>query len=154
LSVTSAAAVPLNAHPARADGSGFVAANPGLSPMGRLAILPAGWTTTNGTNVSGGHTGRWPWQLSGSASLGQQATGLPSGTYTLSAWIKGSGAAGAQLYAKGFGGTDKSTSLAGAGSNWSNLTVSGITVSNGTCQIGITATAVTIAADDFMLVKN
>jgi hypothetical protein len=130
------------------------AQNPSFEADRVTVTTPAGWSTTNGTNVSGGHSGRWSWQLSGSAALGQQANGLPNGTYTLSAWVKSSGATGAQLYAKGFGGTDQSTSLAAAGSSWTNMTVSGIAVSNGTCQMGITTTAGTITADDFALVKN
>ena len=54
------------------------------------------------------HTGRWAWQLTGTSSLTQAIAGLPDGTYTLSVWVRAS-AAGAQLYARGFGGTDRTS---------------------------------------------
>ncbi len=118
----------------------------------RVAVTqPAGWKTSNGSNVSGGHTGNWSWQLTGTASLDQPIT-LPNGTYTLSAWVKGSGAGG-QLYAKGFGGTDKTAAIA-ASTAWTNLTIPGIAVSNGTCQVGITTSGQTVTVDDFVLSQN
>lgn len=130
------------------------ALNPSFEADRVTVTTPAGWTSAKGTNVSGGHTGNFSWQVSGADSLDQKVTGLPNGTYTLSAWIKGSGATGAQLYAKGFGGTDKSTSLASANSTWTNVSLPGITVSNGTCNIGITTTTGTITVDDVVLVKS
>ena len=113
---------------------------------------PAGWTTSNSANVTGGHTGRWSWQLSGTASLDQKITGLSNGTYTLSVWVKSS-AAGAQLYAKGFGGTDKTTAIAAA-STWTTMSITGIAVSNGQCNVGIVSSGQTVTADDFVLVAN
>jgi hypothetical protein len=113
---------------------------------------PAGWTTSNSANVSGGHTGRWSWQLSGTSSLDQGVTNLPSGTYTLTVWVKSS-AAGAQLYAKGTGGTDKTASIASA-SAWTSSSISGIDVSNGKCNVGVTGSGQTVSVDDFTLIKN
>jgi hypothetical protein len=130
------------------------AINPSFEADRVSVTTPAGWTTTGGSNVTGGHTGRWSWQLTGAASLDQEVANLPNGTYTLSAWVKGSGATGAQLYAKGFGGTDASASLASAGGTWANVSLPGIAVSNGKCEIGISTTAGTITVDDFVLVKN
>ena len=130
------------------------ALNPSFEADRVTTTLPAGWTATGGTNLLGGHSGRWSWQLSGAASLNQSVANLPNGTYTLSVWLKGSGATGVQLYAKGFGGTDKATSISAAGTAWTQMSVTGIAVSNGQCQIGITTTAGTIGADDFVLVKN
>ena len=115
---------------------------------------PAGWTSSGGTNVTGGHTGRWSWQLTGAGSLEQTVASLPNGTYTLSAWIKGSGATGAQLYAKDFGGAEASVSLAGANGTWTNVSLPGIAVSNGRCHVGATTTAGTLTVDDFLLVRN
>ena len=99
-----------------------------------------------GTNVTGSHSGHWSWQLSG--SLDQQITNVPNGTYTLSVWAKGSTGT---LYAKGFGGTDLSTSLT-AGTSWTKVSLTGITVSNGTCDVGISSGSGNV--DDFTLVKN
>ena len=91
----------------------------------RVAMTqPAGWTTsttTGGgitpyTNVSGGHTGNWAWQLTSTgayqATLNQAVTGLPNGTYTLSVWAKSTGGqTTANLYASGYGGAEKDASL-------------------------------------------
>jgi hypothetical protein len=130
------------------------AINPSFEADRVTMTTPAGWTSTNGTNVSGGRTGNWSWQLSGAGLLDQKATGLPDGSYTLSVWVKGSGATGARLYAKGFGGTDLTASLADAGGSWANISLPGIAVSNGTCNIGVSTTAGTLTVDDFALVKS
>ena len=119
----------------------------------RVAMTqPAGWVTSSGTNVTGGHTGRWSWQLTGTSSLDQAIAGLSNGTYTLSAWVKSS-AAGAQLYAKGFGGTDKTAAI-GAATAWTSVSITGIAVSNGQCSVGVSGTGQTVTVDDFTLVKN
>jgi hypothetical protein len=126
--------------------------NPSIEADRVATTLPAGWTPSGGTNVTGGHTGRWSWQLSGTSSLDQNVASLSTGTYTLSVWIKSS-AAGAQLYAKGFGGTDKTLSIAAA-TGWTNVSITGIAVSNGQCNVGITSSGQTVTADDFALIKN
>jgi hypothetical protein len=119
----------------------------------RVAVTQTvGWTMTSGSNVLGGHTGRWSWQLTGTSTLDQKIATLPNGTYTLSAWVKSS-ASGAQLYAKGFGGTDKTTAIASA-SAWTSVSIPGIVVSNGTCDIGITGSGQTVTVDDFWLSQN
>jgi hypothetical protein len=113
---------------------------------------PVGWTTSNGSNVSGGHTGNWSWKLTGTSSLDQSIASLPNGTYTLSAWVKTS-AAGAQMYAKGFGGTDKTASI-GAASSWTQVTITGIAVSNGKCEVGAATSGQTVTIDDFDLSQS
>jgi hypothetical protein len=119
----------------------------------RVAMTqPAGWTTSNGSNVTSSHTGHWSWQLTGTASLDQAIANLPNGTYALSVWVKSS-AAGAQLYAKGFGGTDKTSAIA-ASSSWTNLSMAGIAVSNGKCNVGVASSGQTVSVDDFVLVKG
>ena len=120
--------------------------NPSFEADRVTASTVAGWTATAGGNASGGHTGRWSWQLSG--SLAQKLTELPSGTYTLSVWAKGTSGT---LYAKGFGGADKSTSLQ-AGSSWTKVSLGDIAVSNGTCEVGISSGSGNV--DDFLLVRN
>lgn len=114
---------------------------------------PAGWTTTHGKNVTGGYTGRWSWQLSGASSLAQIANPA-NGTYTLSAWIKGTGAPDAELYAQGSNGSKKTISLSTAGTTWTKMSVTGIEVTDGRCEIGVTATSGTITVDDFGLVHD
>jgi hypothetical protein len=125
------------------------AQNPSFEADRVTMTQPAGWTTSNGTNVQTGHTGRWSWQLTGTSSLSQAIADLPNETYTLSVWVRAS-AAGAQLYARGFGGTDRTTSVASA-TSWTNLTLPGIQVSNSRCELGVTTSGQTLTVDDFVL---
>ncbi len=89
----------------------------------------------------GGHSGshrlnQWkdaPYQ----ASAHQTITGLVNGTYALSAYVKRGGAQNiCQLYAKNFGGAEKNYILPTTG-NWTQITITGIQVSNGQCEIGL-----------------
>jgi hypothetical protein len=132
-----------------APGNNYVL-NPSFEADRVTITQPAGWTTTNGTNATGGHSGRWAWQVSG--SLDQPVANLPRGTYTLSAWVKSSGTGG-QLYAKGFGGTDETLAIGNAAA-WTNVSITDIAVSNGTCDVGITSTGATVTVDDFVLSQN
>ena len=113
---------------------------------------PAGWTTTAGSDITTTHSGNFAWQLSGASSVSQTLTSLPNGTYTLSAWARGTGSG--TLTAKGFGGTDLSLPLSGSATAWTKLTLGGIAVSNGQCQIGAAATSGTVMLDDLALIKN
>jgi len=113
---------------------------------------PAGWKTSAGADVTTTHTGNFAWQLTDAASITQTRTGLANGSYTLSAWARGTGSG--TLQAKGFGGTDLTTALAGSANAWTQVKLSGIAVSNGQCQIGAVSSTGTLSVDDFMLVKN
>ncbi|HVV50815.1 MAG TPA: family 43 glycosylhydrolase, partial [Polyangia bacterium] len=145
------------------------ALNPGFEADRVAMTQPAGWTTsttTSGatpyTNVSGGHTGNWSWQLSSAAAyqatLNQAVSGLPNGTYTLAVWAKSSGGqTTANLYAKGYGGAEKDAALTKAMSGWTQVSITGIAVSNGTCQIGVTTTAganQSVTLDDFTFIRT
>jgi hypothetical protein len=140
------------------------ALNPSFEADRVTMAQPAGWTTsgTASSNVTGGHTGRWKWQLSATApyqsSLAQTLTGLPDGTYTLAAWIESSGGQSvAQLFARGFGGAEMDASVGSPIASWSHIVISGIVVTNGTCEIGLQTTASAnqwLNVDDFTLVKN
>ncbi len=140
------------------------ALNPSFEADRVTMAQPAGWTTsgTASSNATGGHTGNWKWQLSATtayqSSLTQSVTGLPDGTYTLAAWVESSGGQSvAQLFAKGFGGAEIDASVNTAIPNWSHVTIPGIVVTNGTCQIGAQTTASAnqrLDVDDFTLVKN
>ena len=112
---------------------------------------PEGWTTSNGADVTSTHTGNFAWQLSAASSVDQQIASLPNGTYTLSAWAKGT--ATGTLYAKGFGGADQSISVS-AGSSFTKLSLAGIAVTNGTCEVGASTTSGTVTLDDFTLIKG
>jgi hypothetical protein len=127
--------------------------NPSFEADRVAMTTPAGWTTSNGSNVQTPHgPGRWSWQLTGTSSLSQTIANLPNGTYTLSAWVR-PGSAGAQLAARGFGGTDKTTSLAAA-TSWTNVSITDIAVSNGQCQVSVTTSGQTVLVDDFVLSRQ
>jgi hypothetical protein len=140
------------------------ALNPSFEADRVSVAQPAGWVTSGAAsaNASGGHTGNWRWRLSSGAafqsSLSQTVTGLPNGTYTLSAWVESSGGQSvAQLFARGFGGSEVDASLTAKTSAWSNVSIPGIAVTNGTCEIGAQTTAAagqTLDIDDFALVKE
>jgi hypothetical protein len=133
-----------------AAGNNFVL-NPSFEADRVATNPPAGWTTTNGADVTGTHTGNFAWQLADAASLSQKIAGLPDGTYALSVWVKGT--ATGTLFAKGCGGGDKTVALAG-GSSWTKLSLAGIGVTGGACQVGATTSAGTVTLDDFALSRN
>lgn len=118
----------------------------------RVAVTTATGWAGSGSNSSDGRTGNWSWQVSGSATLSQVVTGLPDGSYTLSVWIKSS-ASGATLYAKASAATTKSVVIPSA-SAWTSVTLSGVVVSGGQLEVGITSSGQTIKADDFTLVSG
>ena len=144
------------------------ALNPSFEADRVAMTQPAGWTTTTttggtpSTNVSGGHTGNWSWQLNDSAAyqatLNQAVANLPNGTYSLSVWAKSTGGqTTANLYAKGYGGSEKDASLTKAMTGFTQVSITGIAVTNGTCQIGVTVTAAanqSVTLDDFTFVRT
>lgn len=122
----------------------------------------AGWTSSaNVANHSGGHTGRWSMAQSSSsaytASINQNIA-LPNGTYTLSAWIKSSGGQkSANLYATNFGAGEVNRSINQSIGNWTQVSIAGITVTNGSIQVGVSSDANAgnwVYADDFSLIRT
>ena len=134
----------------------------------RVAISePAGWTTTSTptgshSNATSGHTGRWYWKLGNTAdyaaSIEQTVTGLPSGSYTLSAWVKSSGGqASADLYAADGSAAPKTASLTAATSAWQAVTLPNIAISSGSARIGVSTKASasqSLSIDDLTFVKQ
>ena len=123
--------------------------NPSFEADRVSMTVPAGWKSTNGSNLESGHTGRWSWQLSSNGSLEQQISAIPAGSYDLSVWAKSSGS-GAQLYAKGCGGMDATVSISSSAS-FANVTLRGIAVSGAACTVGVTNGSVQLTVDDFIL---
>jgi hypothetical protein len=134
-----------------APGNNYVL-NPSFEADRVATNPPEGWTTTGGADGSGGHSGNFAWQLSGTSSVNQTIASVPNGTYTLSAWVKSS-AAGGQLFATGFGGSDMTKSLAAA-TSWTQVSIAGIVVSNGQCQVGASTSGQSVTVDDFVLSQN
>jgi hypothetical protein len=127
----------------------------------RVAVAqPAGWTAAGGGNVAKGHTGAWRWRLTGTtASLAQTVTGMPAGTYTFGAWVQSSAQAAAQLFAKSCGGAAAATSIPSGATGWTHVTVTGIDVTGGSCQIGVQMMSSANASeqvdvDDFTFVRD
>ncbi|MBA2482263.1 MAG: right-handed parallel beta-helix repeat-containing protein [Planctomycetes bacterium] len=125
--------------------------NPGFEDDGAGVQAISGWSTWAGSagtdadadyseSYGGAHGGTFHgthWRNSAyEVYTYQVVTGLTNGTYTLSAWVKGSGG---QTYgwmeAKDFGGT-KLTANIPATSTWTQLTIGGVQVTNGQCVIG------------------
>jgi len=144
--------------------------NPTFEADRVLVTGPAGWSTwtnlsgaTPFGNVSGGHTGNFAGHLSytaGSyqASMFQNVTNIPNGTYNLTFWAKSSGGQSiAQVFVKNFGGTEMDAPLNSALSSWTQRSVSGIHVSNGQAQIGVFTTAGAnqwVNVDDYVFVRT
>ena len=145
------------------------ALNPSFEADRVTMTEPAGWvtsTTTSGatpyTNVKDSHTGNWGWQLTGTsdydATIAQSLSNLPNGTYTLSAWVKSSGGqAQAELYVTGTGGSDQTASLTKALSSYTEVSISGIAVTNGKAEIGVRTNATakqSLTFDDVSFVRT
>lgn len=137
------------------DGNNWVL-NPSFEADRVSQTSLTGWkvSTVDASNInstSQKKTGRWGAYITGTKILSQTITELPNGIYSLSVWIKSSGAG--QIFAKGFGGGDLSTSLSAA-SDWTKKTITGIKVTNGTMQVGAQSTGGQwLALDDFELYK-
>jgi len=144
--------------------------NPTFEADRVLVTRPAGWSTwTNVSgatpfgNVSGGHTGNFAGHLSYSAgayqaSMYQNLSGLPNGTYTLTFWVKSSGGqATAQVYVKNFGSAEMDAVVNTALSSWTQRSITGVHVSNGQAQIGVYTVASAnqwIDIDDYSFVRT
>ena len=162
------AAAPAPAPPVATTPGSIV--NPGFEDDNAAVALPTGWQTTagQGTNdnadyteaYGGAHTGTYhgthyrPGVYE--VTTYQVVTGLPNGTYTLTAWVKGGDQQTAQLQAKNFGGAALATDIAASPDAWVQVSVPNIVVSNGQCQIGVYSDARPgqwLYFDDFALTK-
>ena len=135
---------------------GFLAAppaplvyNPGFEYTAATAV-PLGWITTSTTDADADYT-----EFSGHSSqfrlthykataysvrTSQSLTSVPNGTYTLRGWVmNGGGQTTCQLYAQS-GGVEKNLALPTA-STWTQISVPGIVVANGQCEIGLRSVA-------------
>jgi hypothetical protein len=103
------------------------------------------WTSIKGAapsvNAEDGHDSRWALVLRhADASMGSaiQDVALPNGSYTLRAWVKSSGGQGvARLFASGHGGPDVARQFTGPLPQWTEVTLPGIAVRDGSVQVGV-----------------
>ncbi len=123
----------------------------------------AGWTNVGSVNNNklGGHTGRWSIAQSSSSAYSAtryQNIAVPNGTYTLSAWVKSSGGQRkATIFARNFGSSEHNVAINRSIGSWTKVTVTGITVSNGSIQVGVQSDANAgnwVNVDDYSLVRT
>jgi hypothetical protein len=144
------------------DGNNYVL-NPSAEADRVTQTTLAGWTNSGGVggNKSGGHTGRWAFTQRSSSAYNAstyQNIALPNGTYTLSAWVQSSGGQkAAAIFAKNFGSAEIDHSINQSIGSWTKVTISGITVTNGTIQVGVSSNANAgnwVNFDDFSLIRT
>lgn len=137
--------------------------NPGVEADRVAQSNLAGWTNVGSVNNNklGGHTGRWSIEQSSSSAYSAtryQNISVPNGSYTLSAWVKSSGGQRkATVFARNFGASELNSSINRSISGWTKVTVPGITVTNGSIQVGVQSDANAgnwVNADDFSLVRT
>ena len=103
-------------------------------------------------DYGGGHAGRLHethYNQSGGpyvVTTHQLFSNIPNGTYTLRAWVKGSGRqAQADMFARNYGGPDKLAAIGitpgGPRGPWALLQLEGIQVTNGQCDVGFKSDA-------------
>ncbi|EWM10140.1 family 43 glycosylhydrolase [Kutzneria sp. 744] len=122
----------------------------------------AGWTNSGAANGNhlGGHTGRWALSQRSSSAYNAsmyQNISLPNGTYTLSAWVESSGGQKtANIFVRNFGAGEMDHSINQSIGGWTKVSITGITVTNGTIQVGVSSNAGAnnwVNVDDFSLVQ-
>ncbi|WP_223648478.1 Ig-like domain-containing protein [Hymenobacter psoromatis] len=144
------AAAPAPTPPASASGNLVV--NPGFEADNAPVDAPTGWQTTTGpgTNDNADYTEAFPGAHNGlyhgtqfrpepyQVYTYQVISNLPTGTYSLSAWMKSSGGQSlAQLQARNFGGNALTADVAATpDGQWVLITIPNIAVSSGQCEIG------------------
>jgi len=142
--------------------------NPSFDADRVVQTALAGWTdstdqaTFPGGNVAAAHTGRFSLLQSAStayrAKQSQQISGLPSGGYTLSAWVESSGGqSSCNVYARTSAGREYDLSASSAISSWKLLSVSGIPVTDGKLEVGVRSVANAgdwVRVDDISLVQD
>ena len=76
-----------------------------------------------------------------SGTIWEDVTGLPDGTYTMTAWVEnGGGQTTAQMFAYPTGGSNMTVNLPAA-STWTEVQISNIQVTQGTAWVGFTINA-------------
>ena len=123
----------------------------------------AGWKNsgTGNSNSKGGRTGFFcmtQWSDQDYKATLYQDINLPNGVYTFKGYAKGGGNFNeSYFYVKGYGGEDKKVSIAKAGGDWKEFTITDIQVTNGKCQVGIYTDGKAnawIRADDLSLIAQ
>lgn len=117
----------------------------------------AGWT--DAANATGSpSSGRFCLSITSSKTSYQDITSLPNGTYTLSAWVQSSGGqTSCKVFATNFGGSEMSYTINKTMSSWTKITLPDITITNGTCRVGVASVnsgSNWCKVDDFSLINT
>jgi hypothetical protein len=100
--------------------------------------LTGPWVSYCETN-GGGHTGNYHGTHYGMIPYEvytyQVVKNLPNGTYNLKAWVRGGIKGKSQLQAKNYGGPALAANISSS-DDWMQVTIQGVTVSNGQCEVG------------------
>lgn len=107
---------------------------------------PSGWTTwSNGNDdanytEAGGYSGNYRlshWKSNAyQVSTYQIKTEIPNGTYTMKAWVRGSGGfKTSQMYVKNYGGIEKNAAIPKT-DTWTQIVIPDIQITNGQVEFG------------------
>jgi hypothetical protein len=139
--------------------------NPGFEADRITQTELAGWTNSKGAtsigNASGAHSGNFCIQLTSASAYAdtvyQDIKQIPNGTYTLKAWVKSSGGQTAcKVFISDFGSAEMSSDISKSMNAWTQISITGIKITNGKCRVGIASDAKAdnnCRADDFLLVN-
>jgi hypothetical protein len=142
--------------------------NPGFEADRVVQSALAGWTDSTdqpafpGGNVAAGHAGRFALVQSDSVAYravqSQKVSGLPVGSYSLSAWVRSSGGQkSCVVYARTSSGKEYDLSASGVVSNWTRISLSGVPVSDGNIEVGVRSVANAgnwVRVDDVSLLQD
>lgn len=124
-----------------------VSNNPGFEANGGWSQNISNWSTWSSNQSSndadyvepGGHSGSYQgahWKNSSYAVYTYQTVSIPNGSYTLKAWVRGSGGQkAAQLEVKDYGGAKRKVNI-GTASSWKQISITDIAVTNGSATYG------------------
>lgn len=127
--------------------------NPGFEADGGITQTPSGWNERSNSGYedcssveSGGRSGAYRlahWgDTSYNVSTYQSFNSLPSGNYTLTAWVQSSGGQNsATMSAKKSDGSQVSVSLPQTSGKWVRVTLSNISITDGFCEISFNSDA-------------
>ncbi|MBE6847077.1 MAG: hypothetical protein E7503_02955 [Ruminococcus sp.] len=144
------------------DGNNWIL-NPSFDADRVSQTTLAGWKNSGSgnSNASGARTGRFcmqHWSDSAHNGTMYQDIKLPNGTYTLKAWVKCSGGQNSsKVFINGYGGDEKSVSVNRKMDSWTEVVISDVVITNGTCRVGLATDGNAgnwVKMDDLSLVKT
>jgi hypothetical protein len=127
--------------------------NPGFEADRVSQNSLAGWTNSSSVsggdpngNASGARTGNFCMQQQYSsaykATMYQEISTIPDGTYTLTAWVQSSGGQDVcKVFISDFGNDEKNFDISTDISQWTEIQIEDIAITGGLCRVGIMSDA-------------